>query len=423
MKIQSLKGTNDILPSEIKKWRLLENTCRTLFELYGYEEIRTPIIEKAELFKRSVGETTDIVQKEMYVFEDKAKRSICLRPEETASIVRAYIQHGLVNKTGLAKLYYLGPMFRSERPQAGRYRQFIQFGVEAIGSYSPHLDAEIIALMDEFVTKIGLKEYEILINSLGCKNDRDIYKKKLSESSLKEKNILDKLCPDCKGRVKSNPLRILDCKNPECRKLIKTLPTPKDCLCHDCQEHFNRVKTLLDSLKINYTEDPLLVRGLDYYTKTTFELIHNGLGAQNTILAGGRYDNLISSFGGQETGACGFAGGMERLLLACEAEKLDLPLKNSISAYIVTLDESFYEYGFDILHELRKNGVKAHISYEAKSLKAQMRQANKFKSRFAIIIGEDEVKNNKYTIKDMQEHKQEVVDKKKLLNKILKLNA
>jgi len=423
MKIQSLKGTNDILPSEIKKWQLLENACRTLFELYGYEEIRTPIIEKSELFKRSIGEATDIVQKEMFIFKDKAERSICLRPEETAAVARAYIQHNLANKTGMAKLYYMGPMFRSERPQAGRYRQFNQFGAEAIGSYSPHLDAELIALMDELVTKMGLKEYDILINSLGCKKDRQTYKKKLLDYSLKDKNIIDKLCSDCQKRIKSNPLRVLDCKNPECRKLVNKLPTPKDCLCQDCQDHYSKVKTLLDSLKIKYIEDPLLVRGLDYYNRTTFELVHGGLGAQNAILAGGRYDNLISSFGGADTGACGFAGGMERLILACEAEKINLPLKDSISVYIVTLDESFYKYGFDILHTLRKSGIKAHISYEAKSLKAQMRQANKLNSRFAIIIGEDEVKSKKYTLKDMQEHEQELIDKKTLLNKIIKLNA
>jgi histidyl-tRNA synthetase len=423
MKIQSLKGTNDILPSEIKKWHLLENVCRNLFELYGYEEIRTPIIEKAELFKRSIGEATDIVQKEMFIFKDKGERDICLRPEETAAVARAYIQHNLDNKTGLAKLYYLGAMFRSERPQAGRYRQFNQFGAEAIGSYSPHLDAELIALMDEFIVKVGLKKYTILINSLGCKKDRQAYKKALLDYSLKDKDTLKNLCSDCKRRIKTNPLRVLDCKNPECRKLIKKLPTPQDCLCSDCQDHFQSVKNLLDSLKIKYTEDPLLVRGLDYYNRTTFELVHQGLGAQNAILAGGRYDNLISSFGGAETGACGFAGGMERLLLACESENLILPVKNQLSVYIVTLDEAHYKYGFDILHELRKSGIKAHISYETKSLKAQMRQANKLDVRFAIIIGEDEVKNKKYTLKDMQEHSQELIDKKTLLNKIIKLNA
>ena len=423
MKIQSLKGTNDILPSEIKEWHLLENVCHTLFELYGYEEIRTPIIEKTELFKRSVGETTDIVQKEMFTFKDNAERNICLRPEETAAVARAFIQHNLTNKTGMAKLYYIGPMFRSERPQAGRYRQFNQFGVEAIGSHSPHLDAELIALMDEFVTTIGLKNYKILINSLGCKKDREIYKKKLLEYTQKDKNIFNNLCSDCKRRIKSNPLRVLDCKNPECHKLIKKFPTPQDYLCDDCKEHYNKVKLLLDSLKIEYEEDSLLVRGLDYYNRTTFELVHGGLGAQNAIIAGGRYDNLISSFGGPDTGACGFAGGMERLLLACEAEKINLPLKDSLSVYIVTLDESYYKYGFDILHALRKNGIKAHISYETKSLKAQMRQANKLNSRFAIIIGEDEIKSKKYTLKDMQEHKQELVDKKTLLNKIIKLNG
>jgi histidyl-tRNA synthetase len=423
MKIQSLKGTNDILPSDIKKWQFLENTCRRLFELYGYEEIRTPIIEKAELFKRSVGEETDIVQKEMFVFQDKGDRNICLRPEETAAVARAYIEHGLANKTGLAKLYYIGPMFRSERPQAGRYRQFNQFGAEAIGSYSPHLDAELIALMDEFVTKLGLKKYQILINSLGCNNDRNAYKKKLLETSLKNNNTIDKLCADCQRRIKTNPLRVLDCKNPECRKIINKLPTPQDCLCRECRQHYDKVKKSLKSLKIKFAEDPLLVRGLDYYNRTTFELIHSGVGAQNAILAGGRYDDLISSFGGAKTGACGFAGGIERLLLASENENLILPVEKSISAYVVTLDEELYDYGIDILHALRKKGIKAHISYETKSLKAQMRQANKLEVRFAIIIGEDEAKNSQYSLKDMQQHIQITLDKKELIKKILQAHA
>jgi histidyl-tRNA synthetase len=423
MKFQSLKGTNDILPDDIKKWQLLESTCRNLFELYGYEEIRTPIIEKAELFKRSVGQSTDIVQKEMFVFEDKAKRKICLRPEETASVARAYIQHALINKTGLVKLYYLGPMFRSERPQAGRYRQFNQFGIEAIGSYSPYLDAEIIALMNEFVSLLGLKNYEIVINTLGCAKDRENYKNKLLKSFTLYKKNKDKLCDDCKRRLKTNPLRALDCKKPQCKSIIKHLPAPKDSLCGDCLAHYAKVKSFLDKFKIKFKEDYYLVRGLDYYNRTAFELIHKNLGSQNALIAGGRYDKLISSFGGPEVGACGFAGGMERLIMAAEADKVKLAAEDKISVYIVTLDEKPFEYGFDIINKIRAKGIKAHISYEPKSLKAQMRQANKLGCRFAVIIGEEEIKAKKYTLKDMQQHTQELVSKDKLLNALLKADV
>jgi histidyl-tRNA synthetase len=423
MKIQSLKGTNDILPDEIKKWQLLESTCRNLFELYGYEEIRTPIIEKADLFKRSVGQSTDIVQKEMFIFEDKAKRKICLRPEETASVARAYIQHALINKTGLAKLYYLGAMFRSERPQAGRYRQFNQFGIEAIGTYSPYLDAEIITLMNQLVSSLGLKNYEIVINTLGCAKDRQDYKNKLLKSNILDKKKKEKLCDDCQRRLKNNPLRVLDCKKPQCKTIIKELPTPIDSLCQDCLKHYNKVKKFLDRFKIKYREDSYLVRGLDYYNRTTFELIHNSLGSQNALIAGGRYDKLIPSFGGPEVGACGFAGGMERLIMAAEADKANLATKNIISVYVATLDEASFEYGFDIINQIRSKGIRAHISYESKSLKAQMRQANKLGCSFAIIIGEEEIKAKKYTLKDMQQHTQQTINKDKLLNTLLKANV
>ncbi|MCK5306243.1 MAG: histidine--tRNA ligase [Candidatus Omnitrophica bacterium] len=420
MKIKSLKGTNDILSPKINKWRHLEESARRIFECYGYQEIRTPIIEHTSLFKRSIGEETDIVQKEMFTFSDNANRSISLRPEETPSVARAYIEHNIDKQTGLAKFFYIGPMFRSERPQAGRYRQFHQFGAEAIGSYSPYLDAEIIALMDEIVKTLKLKNYEIQINSLGCGNDRHKYKKRLAKIAENKPRLISKLCVNCQRRIKNNPLRILDCKNPTCRELMDDFPTPFDCICEKCLNHYEKLKKILKQLKIPFKENRFLVRGLDYYTGTTFELTHTGLGAQNAICGGGRYDNLISSFGGPEMGACGFAFGIERLLLACESENIEFKINKAKTVYIAALDEPSYEMSFEILHHIRQTGIQAHMAYEIKSLKAQMRQANRLEAGYVIIIGENELKSKTFTVKDMAKHTQTSVDKKELLKLVAK---
>ncbi len=422
MKIQSIKGTSDITAPEIRKWQYIEELTRELFKIYGYQEIRTPIIEHTDLFTKGIGQATDIVKKEMFTFKDKACRSITLRPEETASVARAYLESKMYKKSKLVKLYYIGPMFRSEKPQAGRMRQFHQIGVEAIGSYDAYLDAEIIDLMQEIVNEIGLKKTKLLLNTLGCLKDRLRYKEVL-RSSL-DKN-LKRLCRDCKVRFKVNPLRILDCKNPQCQKIIERLPVPSDYICSECKEHFDKVKDLLDSLKIDYTFNPRLVRGLDYYTRTTFELIHPDLGAKNAICAGGRYDNLISSFGGPETGACGFAFGLERVLLAKEAERVDFKEKEKDSVYIATVNETNKTEAFKLLKKLHTNHIKAYFDYEGKSLKAQMRQANKLNCKYVIVVGEDELRKKRLTLKDMRAHSQQGVNIKNListLNKNLNLS-
>lgn len=413
MKVQSIKGTKDIIWPEIAKWHHLEQLSRKIFEYYGYQEIRTPIIEQTSLFRKSIGTTTDIVKKEMYTFTDRASRSITLRPEETASIVRAYLEHKLYKKSEIIKLYYMGPMFRCERPQAGRSRQFHQLGVEAIGSYEAYLDIEIIALMHNIVTEIGLRNCKILLNSLGCTKDRSHYKHVLKDILKKE---LAGLCKDCKQRYAVNPLRILDCKNEDCQKIINKISPPINYLCEDCQEHFEKVKNGLGELGVPYSVDTHLVRGLDYYTRTTFELTHSQLGAKNALCAGGRYDNLISDFGGPQIGACGFAFGIERTLLACEAEKINFEGKKEVSVYIATVDKELYNKAFKLTSNMRRQHINAHVDYQNKSLKAQLRQANKLKVNFVIIIGEEELKKNKFIVKDMEHHMQWEIEEEKLLS-------
>lgn len=413
MKTQSIKGTNDIISPEVNKWLIIESLARNIFKLHGYEEVRTPIIELTELFKRSIGEGTDIVQKEMFTFCDRGKRSITLRPEETASIARAYLENKLDKQSGLSKLYYIGAMFRSERPQAGRLRQFHQIGVEAIGSYDPYLDVEVIALMHRFANELGLKEHKIIINNLGCLKDRNNYKKVLKDALKKH---LASLCPNCKKRYEINPLRVLDCKDEGCHKIINKLPSLPDCICQECQKHFDNVKDALKDIKIPFSLNPRLVRGLDYYNKTAFELIHNKLGAQNAICAGGRYDNLIKEFGGQETGACGFAFGIERLLMACEAEGIKFKSSENSSVYIAALDSESLRRAFRLINLMRDNRIKAIIDYQNKSLKAQMRQANKLQTKFVIIIGEEELKKDIFILKDMDEHRQSEVKEEELLS-------
>lgn len=412
MEMRSIKGTNDIMEPEINKWRYIEKLARHLFESYGYQEIHTPIIEYTNLFKKSIGQTTDIVKKEMFTFKDRGSRSITLRPEETASVVRAYLEHKLYKKSKLVKLYYIGPMFRSEKPQAGRMRQFHQMGVEVIGSYDPYLDAEIIALMYNITTEIGLRNFNILLNSLGCLKDRERYRNILKQE-LKEE--LKNLCQNCKQRYNTNPLRILDCKNPHCKKIIKKLPSPIEYICDVCRQHFEKVKESLKAIGVPYTVNSRLVRGLDYYTRTIFELTHSKLGAKNAICAGGRYDNLVSSFGGPKVGACGFAFGIERLIMATEAEKIELKGKERNSIYVAVVNEEVKNEAYKIVNEIRNQRIKAYIDYQDRSLRAQMRQANKLQSKFVIVVGEDELKKGKVVLKDMEAHTQSEISKKDLV--------
>ncbi|NQT90218.1 MAG: histidine--tRNA ligase [Candidatus Omnitrophica bacterium] len=395
---KSLRGTQDILPEDIKAWSLIEDISRKKLAVYGYREIRTPIIEEAGLFTRSVGQDSDIVKKQMYSFQDQGGRNICLRPEETAAVVRAYLENHLDKKEGFSKLFYIGPMFRSERPQAGRMRQFHQVGVEAIGSYSPYLDAEIIILLDELLRGYGLSENTFKINSLGCDKDKEAIKKFLKETF---KGEVDSLCDDCRRRYETNILRMLDCKRPSCRKVLSSASSLESCLCKDCSDDFDKLRQILDDLGLRYEVTPNLVRGLDYYTKVVFEVVTKGLGAQDAVAAGGRYDNLIAEFGGTATGACGFAIGIERVIESLSKVAPPGLEEERGVVFIATLGEEAYKEGFKILKNLRSEGIPADIDYQQKSLKAQMRYADKLKARSVVIIGEDELKSNSALIKDM----------------------
>ncbi len=417
MKIKATRGMADILPDEVSRWRYLEEKARGLFELYGYKEIRTPILEATPLFVRSIGKTTDIVSKEMYSFSDAKGRSLTLRPEETAPVVRAYLEHNLDKKVGFAKLYYIGPMFRSERPQAGRSRQFHQIGVEALGSLNPYLDGEVIMLVVAFLDEIGLSGYQIKLNSVGCKKCRPRYRAALKKALAKELKLL---CKDCQRRFEVNVLRILDCKRDICRTVTRRTPAIIDWLCAGCRDHFNKVKDVLSSLRIPYQLDPHLVRGLDYYTKTAFEVVHPALGAQDAIGAGGRYDDLTQQMGGPEMGAVGMSIGIERVMMACEALDVKFPHFAPSTVYLATIGDTAYQRGYEILQLLRKAGLKAEIDYEGRSLKAQMRAANKMNSKYVIILGEDEVKKGVVTLREMASGEQFEVQLDRVVEEMVK---
>lgn len=397
--LQALRGTQDILPNDIYKWLYMENIIRDLCALYGYGEIRTPIFEETKLFLRGIGDTTDVVTKEMYTFEDRGGRSITLRPENTASAVRAFLEHKLYGDQGVHKLFYIGSMFRYDRPQAGRYREFHQFGVEILGASSPLADVEVIVLAYRLFQKLGLQNLELRINSIGDKNCRNAYKKELISYYESQK---DMLCEDCKQRLYKNPLRLLDCKEDNCKLLAKNAPVITNYLCEECHNKFEKVKSGLTALHISYVVDPGLVRGLDYYTNTAFEIQYPPLGAQSAICGGGRYDKLVEEMGGPDVPGIGFAVGLERLLLALEGQNLipNCPQKSSV--YIVALGEKAEIEGLKIQGELRKKGVMAYMDLQEKSLKGQMKQAGKAQSIYAVIIGENEIEQGKATVKHMQ---------------------
>lgn len=409
------RGTKDILPDTVGQWLYVEKTVRDICEVYGYKEIRTPIFEHTELFLRGIGETTDVVEKEMYSFTDRGERSLTLRPENTAAAVRAFLEHKLYADTALNKLFYIGSMFRYDRPQAGRYREFHQFGVEALGSSNPAVDAEIIMLAAQFLQTLGLAELELSLNSVGCPKCRPVYRQKLQEFF---QDKLDGLCKDCRSRYDRNPMRILDCKNDDCKALSVGAPNITDCLCEECTDHFVQVQTFLTSAGVKFNLDPRLVRGLDYYTKTAFEIQYAPLGAQSAVAGGGRYDGLIEECGGNATPAVGFAVGLERVLLALEKQNL-LPLNASpTDAFIVALGEGVQATAFKILCDLRAKGLKANMDFAGRSLKAQMKQANKAAARFAILIGEDEIKESCAVLKNMETGEQEKVALQELVNKL-----
>ncbi|MBI5749989.1 MAG: histidine--tRNA ligase [Nitrospinae bacterium] len=402
-KYQAIKGVKDILPGEIEKWQFMEKTAREVFELYGFSEIRIPIFEMTAVFTRSIGETTDIVEKEMYTFPDRSGDSLTLRPEGTASVVRAYVEHNLYNPPSVVKLYYMGPMFRCERPQAGRYRQFYQIGVEVFGTENPEIDAEVIGMLLKYFEKLGLKELELQINSLGCDECRPKFREALLEFL---KNKINLLCEDCQKRFERNPLRIFDCKSVSCHDATKEAPTIEGYRCDNCKSHFNSTINFLDKLNIPYVKNPKLVRGLDYYTKTAFEIISKGLGSQNAIAGGGRYDKLVEEFGGPPTPAFGFAIGMDR------TAQLIQPLAFSLqpSVFIVALGERANQKVFELINNLRQNEIRVERDYEGSSLKSQLRKANKFGVRYTIIIGDNELDKDKVILRDMSGSRQEEID-------------
>jgi len=399
LKVSSIKGMRDIMAPEVFLWQYIEETARDLFRLSGYSQIRTPVLEETPLFRRAIGEGTDIVNKEMYTFTDRGGRSVTLRPEGTAPIARAYIEHKMGGE-GLSQLYYIGPMFRSERPQKGRSRQFHQIGAEAIGSSGPYIDVSVIQLLKLFFERLPLKDFKLKLCSLGCSRDKEALAASLKEFLGPQEA---RLCPDCKVRLKKNVLRTLDCKVESCRALLRNAPKAKDHLCDKCLTHYNEVKRSLGELGIEFTEDPYMVRGLDYYTNTVFEVVHPGLGAQDAIAAGGRYDGLISDFGGKPTGAFGFAVGIERLIMAYNHENGGYGKAERPEVFFVLPEAGHEAYAeaFRLRKSLLEDGIASWMNLEQRSMKAQMRQANKKGARIAVIIGGDELKRTEATVRDM----------------------
>ncbi len=396
-------GMVDILPDEVRKWQYLENLIRQEAHKFNFEEIRTPIMEQTELIVRGLGQLTDIVSKEIFAFS-RGEDNYVLRPELTAPVVRAYVEHHLGQRGGSQKLFYIGPMFRAERPQKGRQRQFHQFGLEVLGSSDAVADAEVIAFMIHIYNKIGIKNTTLKINSIGDPESRDKYKEAL-KAHLKPN--FDKLSDVSKKRFEKNPLRILDSKEEEDQPFIETAPVITDFLNDDSVNHYNKVKDYLSELGISFEEDPYLVRGMDYYTQTAFELISPDLGAQDALAGGGRYDLLVEEIGGQPTPAVGFAAGMERLLIACEELGIVLGDEKSVDVYIVTLGDAARKWGLAQLPKLRSNGISATMDYMGRSMKAQMKDANRENARFAIIVGENELKEGKFTFRNMTESEEE----------------
>ncbi|MFA5112788.1 MAG: histidine--tRNA ligase [Candidatus Margulisiibacteriota bacterium] len=411
MKYAAPRGTKDILPAETALWQLVEQVCRHLFALNNYQEIRTPLFEATELFTRSIGDTTDIVKKEMYTFPDRKGRSLTLRPEATAAVVRAGLENNLISTDNLAKLYYLGPMFRYERPQAGRQRQFHQAGVEAFGSGDPLLDAEVVKLSVDLFTALGLKELEVNINSVGCRNCQPKYKAAIQQYFKQHSNAM---CEDCRARLEANPLRILDCKEAPCQKYIEKAPAALDSLDPECKAHFDQVTGWLDTLGVKYRVNDRLVRGLDYYTRTAFEVVSRQLGAQNALCGGGRYDNLVEELGGKPTPAIGFALGLERVIEVMNKLNLERP-ETGVELFIATIGDAARKVGVKMLAEARAKGLSADLDYLGKSLKAQLKAADRQKAAHVYIIGEDELKKGAGLLKNMRTAEQKEVPFDQLL--------
>lgn len=407
--IQKPPGVEDIFPDRTPSFNHIVNTAKEVFRLYNYREVILPVMEYTEVFARGIGDSSDIVTKEMFTFEDRGGRSLTLRPEGTASMVRAYVENGEYNRLALCKFFYNGPMFRAERPQKGRLRQFNQFGAEVFGSDNPWYDFEVISLMNTITVQLGITDYNLLINSIGCPDCRKPYVNELFNYYSMHEN---KLCDDCKKRLHTNPLRLLDCKVEGCMVLKQNAPKITNVLCSSCKEHFKQTKDLLQKHSINYIHDPLLVRGLDYYTKTTFEFVTSRLGGQNAFAAGGRYNNLVELFGGKPTPAVGFAAGIERIELLLE----NLSVKDYLDVYIIYSGDNALPIVLQIAEKLRRNNISCDFDPAAKGFKTQFKRADRENARFSIIFGEDELAKNSATIKDMSSGEQETIQQESIIS-------
>jgi len=410
--MKGIRGFKDILPGEVEKWQYVESEARRVFGLFGFLELRIPLLERTELFARSIGEATDIVGKEMYTFPDRDGDSLTLRPEATTSIMRAYLEHGLDVKEPVGKYYFIGPMFRYERPQKGRYRQFHQVDAEILGVQEPQADAELLVMLMRFLGGLALKNLNLQINSLGDPACRGPYRDEI-QKFLRGKS--EKLCEDCQRRLETNPLRVFDCKKEECQAQLAGAPVVLDFLCPDCRRHFDRVKGLLDELRLPYAVNPRMVRGLDYYTRTAFEVVAGDLGAQNAVCGGGRYDGLAEEIGGPSVPAIGFAIGVERLVMLLPEEKNYLRYPD---VFVAALGKEAQQKGFALAQELRDAGVWVELDYEGKSLKSQMRKAGRFKTPWVVILGEEELKKDRAVLRDMATKAQEEVALEEVIKRI-----
>ena len=411
--IKAIKGTRDIFSPEVEKWQFAERMMRRVCALYGYEEVRTPLFEATELFARGIGEATDIVTKQMYTFKDGSEHSLTLRPEATASLVRAFVEHGMDNEPGITKWYCMGPMFRYETPQKGRYRQFSQWDVEVLATENPAVDAEVIELLMRFLDSVGVQDTQLQLNSVGCPACRPQYTAVLQQELRKNK---DRLCVDCQVRIERNPLRVLDCKVESDQSLIDALPAIDDYLCEDCKTHFAAVQRFLGLSEISFDRNKRLVRGLDYYTKTTFEVVVGGLGAQNSVAGGGRYDLLVEELGGKPTKAIGFALGMDRLVLAMPESSSEI---SGIRVLIIAMSDNSFDYAFEKVQlPLRNANIPCELDYQRRSLKGAMRLADKRKVDWVVIAGDDEVREQKVTLKNMKNGEQARYSIEEMIEKV-----
>ena len=416
---KSIKGTQDTLPSESYKIQFVEQSVLEIAKNYGYKEIRVPVFEHTELFQRGVGDTTDVVQKEMYTFEDKGGRSITLRPEGTAGVVRSYIEHGLFNEAQPQKVCYLISCYRYEKPQAGRLREFHQFGCECFGTASPAADAELISLVNDIFAFLDVKNLKIQINSIGCPECRKNYHKALQEYFESKK---DELCATCLGRLERNPMRILDCKSPVCSDIAKDAPKVTDYLCDECDDHFKKTQQYLDAMNIPYEVNPSIVRGLDYYTKTVFEFVSTEIGAQGTVCGGGRYDGLVEEIGGNHTPALGFAMGMERLLMLMEAQGIEFPAEDKCDLYIASMGENATLKASQIASDVRGNGMHAQFDIVGRSVKAQMKYANKIGAAYTVVLGDSEIEAGVAKVKNMADGSETEMNIDDIAEEIMRLS-